>query len=119
MKLRQNMDNKPVKQSQFAALRRLKALIVKEGYQIIRDPSSLLIGVILPLILMFIYGFGISLDLNHLKIGLVLEDTSPEARSFAQSIIDSPYFDVRMALDRRELIEPMIRGDIRGIVIIP
>lgn len=101
------------------SLRRIKALIIKEFFQILRDPSSYLIGFILPLILLFIYGFGVSLDINHIKIGLVLEDTAPDARSFAQSLVDSTYFQVRAATDRRELIDPMTRGEIRGIVVVP
>lgn len=104
---------------QNKTLRRLKALIIKEFLQIFRDPSSYLIGFVLPLILMFIYGFGISLDLNHIRIGLVLEDTSPDARSFAESLTDSPYFNVRWGLDRREMIEPMTSGAIRGFVVVP
>jgi ABC-2 type transport system permease protein len=99
--------------------RRLKALMIKETFQIIRDPSSLLIGFFLPVILMFLYGYGVSLDLDHLRLGLVLEDTSPEAQNFAQSLLDSKYFDTHVARDRRELQEDMIRGNIRGIVIIP
>lgn len=99
--------------------RRLKALIIKEFYQMIRDPSSFLIGIGLPLILMFIYGFGVSLDLNHLRLGLVLEDTSPDARSFAESFIASPFFDVKIVRDRRELSDDIISGRIRGFVVIP
>jgi ABC-2 type transport system permease protein len=99
--------------------RRLKALIIKEFYQMIRDPSSFLIAIGLPLILMFIYGFGVSLDLNHLRIGLVLEDTSPDARTFAESLTASPYFDVKIVRDRRELGEDIISGALRGFVVIP
>jgi ABC-2 type transport system permease protein len=100
-------------------LRRLKALILKEFFQIIRDPSTMLISVVLPLLLLFLYGFGVSLDLNHLKLGLVLEDTSPDARNFADSLLNSRYFDVKIARDRRELDADLSRGDIRGIVVIP
>lgn len=100
-------------------MRRLKALIVKEFYQIIRDPSSILISVALPILLLFLYGFGVSLDLNHLRIGLVMEDTSPEAQSFAISLTNSPYFDVKIARHRRELEEEIVRGSIRGMVVVP
>jgi ABC-2 type transport system permease protein len=99
--------------------RRLTALIRKEFYQIIRDPSSILISVGLPAILMFIYGFGVSLDLDHLRIGLILEDTSPTAQNFAQSLADSRFFDVKVAQDRRELEKDIISGAIRGFVVIP
>lgn len=98
---------------------RLKALIIKEFFQIIRDPSSLLICVGLPSLLMFIYGFGVSLDLNHLRIGVVLEDTSPDAQSFLESMMNSRYFDVTVVRDRRELTDDLLSGKIRGFVVIP
>lgn len=98
---------------------RMRALIKKEGLQIIRDPSAILIAVVLPILLLFLYGTGVSLDLDHLRIGLVLEDTSPDARSFAESFVDSRYFDVKIVRDRRELIPDLQRGKIRGFVVIP
>ncbi len=100
-------------------LRRLRALNLKEFYQIIRDPSSILISVVLPMILLFIYGFGVSLDIDHLRIGLVLEDTAPDAQSFAKSLTDSRFFDVQIARDRRAFDQDIVRGSIRGIVIVP
>lgn len=100
-------------------LRRLKALLIKESYQIIRDPSTLLISVLLPLMLLFLYGYGVSLDLDHLRIGLVMEDTAPDARSLAESFTNSRYFDVKVVRDRRELTKDMEAGKIRGFVVIP
>lgn len=105
--------------SNYGRIRRLKALCLKETFQIIRDPSTLLISVVLPIILLFLYGYGVSLDLNHLKIGLVIEDTAPDAQSFAQTLQDSKYFDVKIVRDRRELTDDLMRGDIRGFIVIP
>lgn len=99
--------------------RRLKALIIKETLQIVRDPSTLLISLALPLLLLFLYGFGVSLDLDHLRVGLVLEDTSPDARSFAESITNSRYFDVTVGRDRREMDDLIMRGEIRGFIVVP
>lgn len=99
--------------------RRLKALMIKEFFQILRDPSTFLICFVLPLLLMFIYGYGVSLDLNHIRVGLVLEDTSPDAQSFSASIADSRYFTAFIARDRRFFIEDIIRGHIRAIIVIP
>lgn len=99
--------------------RRIRALMIKEMHQIRRDPSSILICLVLPLILMFIYGYGVSLDIDHLRVGLVLEDTSPDAQSFAQSLTDSRYFDTHIARDRRFFTEEMIRGNIRAVIVIP
>lgn len=101
------------------SLRRVKALIIKEFYQIVRDPSSIMISGLLPLILLFLYGFGVSLDLNHLRIALVLEDTSPDAQSFAKSMTNSRYFDVKIGHDRREFTHDLLKGAVRGIVVVP
>lgn len=99
--------------------RRIKALVIKEFYQIIRDPSSILISFVLPLILLFIYGFGVSLDLDHLRIALALEDTAPDARTFAESLAASPYFDVKVGRDRREFTHDILAGKVRGMVVVP
>ncbi|MBS0656531.1 MAG: ABC transporter permease [Verrucomicrobia bacterium] len=104
---------------QSDARRRLRALIVKEIFQIIRDPSSILISVVLPLIMLIIYGFGVSLDLDHLRIGLVLEDTSPDAISFAKSLTDSRYFEVSIVRDRREMERAIMSGTVRGFIVVP
>ena len=115
----QNMENEPVIPNRSGSWRRLRALIVKEGFQIVRDPSTILISVVLPLLLLFLYGYGVSLDLDHLRIGLVMEDTSPEAQTLAESFTNSRYFDVKIVQDRRELLYDMQAGDIRGFVVIP
>lgn len=99
--------------------RRIKALIIKEFYQIIRDPSSIIISAFFPILLLFLYGYGVSLDMNHLRIGLVMEDTSPDAQSFANAITGSRYFDVKIARHREEFSGDIIKGKIRGIVVIP
>lgn len=113
------MENEILFQEKRGRRRRLRALIVKEAFQIVRDPSSILISLVLPLLLLFLYGFGVSLDLDHLRIGLVLEDTAPDSQSFAKSLTDSRYFDVKIARDRRELYDDLIRGSIRGFVVVP
>jgi ABC-2 type transport system permease protein len=73
--------------------RRLAAIMVKESLQILRDPSSILIGFILPGFLTLLAGYSTNLDLTNLPVGLVLEDTSPEARSLAAAFSASPAFD--------------------------
>ena len=101
------------------SLRRLRALIIKEMLQIMRDPSSILIAFVLPLILLFAFGYALSLDATGLRIGLVLENTTPPARSFAAALTQSRYFDVTTAHDRRGLEEDLVAGRLAGVVIIP
>lgn len=104
---------------QPGAPRRLRALMLKESLQIVRDPSSILIAFVLPPILLFLNGFALSLDVEQLRVGLVLEDDSPEARDFADAFRASRFFEVRMATDRRELEDDLLRGSLRGMVVVP
>src|SRR5262249_50549872 len=57
----------------LARLRRVRALVRKESYQIVRDPSSIAIGIVLPVILILLFGYGVSLDVDHTPIAVVLE----------------------------------------------
>ncbi|MBI3900840.1 MAG: hypothetical protein HY324_01660, partial [Chlamydiia bacterium] len=91
-------------------MRRLKSLVKKEFFQILRDPSSLMISFVLPTILLFIYGYGVSLDYKSLAIGLVLEETSPDAQSFAKALTNSSYFSVSIERDRIKLNQQLIEG---------
>lgn len=111
--------NDILNQMHAGRIRRVKALVIKESFQIIRDPSTILISVVLPLLLLFLYGYGVSLDLNHLRLGLVLQESTPEVMNFADCILNSKYFDVKIARDVRELLDDLTKGNIRGFVVIP
>jgi ABC-2 type transport system permease protein len=100
-------------------MRRLKALLLKEFIQMMRDPSSFMIAIVLPLILLFIFGYGINLDSNSVKIGLVLEDHAPDTTSLTASFTHSRFLDVKVGYDRNEFEEDLIAGRLRGIVVIP
>ncbi|HWH70751.1 MAG TPA: ABC transporter permease, partial [Candidatus Sulfotelmatobacter sp.] len=100
-------------------LRRLLALSRKETLQILRDPSSNIIAFLLPVVMLFIFGYGINLDTSGLRVGLVLEDTSPEARLFAASLYGSPYLQVTASQNRAAMAQAMSEGRVRGFVVVP
>src|SRR5580765_5691775 len=102
-----------------ASLRRLIALCRKETLQILRDPSSNIIAFALPVIMLFIFGYGINLDSSGLRVGLVMEDTSPEARHFADSLYGSAYLKIIPGENRARMGQAMIEGRVRGFVVIP
>lgn len=102
-----------------APLRRTLSLARKETFQIIRDPSSILIAFVLPLILLLLFGFGISLDANSIRIGIVAQDARADARSLVQAFEGSGYFETVTAFDQAALEPGLISGELRGLVIIP
>ncbi len=102
-----------------ARARRVAALMRKEARQIVRDPSSILIAFVLPLILLFLFGYGVSLDTSHTRIGVVVEAPTPTTRSLAAAFRASPYFDATFASDRQPMEDALARGDVAGMVVVP
>ncbi len=107
----------PMSSSPF--LRRLWALCRKETYQILRDPSSNIIAFALPIVMLLIFGYGINLDSVGLRVGLVMEDTGPEARLFAASLYGSPYLNVIAGATRADMAQALTLGQVRGFVVVP
>lgn len=98
---------------------RFWAYFKKEGKQIVRDSSTFLIAFVLPLMMMFIFGYGVSLDADKVPLGLLLEDTSPTARNLENAFLGTTYFDVVTSYDRSAIEEDLTGGHVRGIVVIP
>ncbi|WP_426126072.1 ABC transporter permease [Pararhizobium sp. PWRC1-1] len=100
-------------------MRRFLALVRKESYQAMRDPSTTLIAFVLPLILLFLFGYGVSLDVTRTRVGLVIEETTPLTQALAASFQASRYFSVTTRQDRRFFEDDLVNGRIRGILVIP
>ncbi|HEV2972701.1 MAG TPA: ABC transporter permease [Pirellulales bacterium] len=112
------MPDRPLNQNRLSAkFRRVSALVKKESRQIFRDPSSVAIGVVLPLVLILLFGYGLSLDVTNVPVAVVLEDPSPEATEAAASFELSSYFDARattsMAVAEQWMLERRVDAVIR------
>lgn len=99
--------------------RHLFALVKKEFIQSLRDSSSILIAFVLPIVLLLIYGSGISLDSTVVKLGIVVEDQGAAAQSFLESFRSSPFFDVSYSRERDGFYEQLEKGSLHGVVVIP
>jgi len=99
--------------------RRLFALMKKETLQILRDPSSILIAFVLPLILLFIFGYGLSLDAKHVKTAIVLEDHNPMAESFYRTFAATDYIDAIPFEHRAAAEQAIIDGQVRAVLVVP
>ena len=98
---------------------RLSALIRKETLQMLRDPSTLLVAVILPIILLFMFAYAVNLDIKNLPIALVRQSDSIKAQDLASRYSGTKFFVVHPMRDMPSAKEEIIRGNIRGIVLIP
>lgn len=99
-----------------ASFRRLRGLIRKEALQAIRDPSSIAIGVVMPVMLILLFGYALSLDVSRVPIALVLDDTSPAASEIAAGFQLSPYFEPHVLTSMAEAEQAMRDWQVDGIV---
>ena len=88
-------------------IHRFLALTRKEFYQMLRDPSSFLIGIVIPLMLIVLMGSGLSLDVKNLPVAVALEDTSPTARDALSFLNGSLYFSPSYVTSSKEAIALM------------
>ncbi|PWI34036.1 hypothetical protein DI392_07495 [Vibrio albus] len=98
---------------------RIKAIVIKESRQVLRDPSSILIAFVLPAILLVLFAFGINMDARNVSIGIAMESSAPVAHRLVETFKATPYFRVDVATDRRDLFDKVTSGNLRGMVIIP
>ncbi len=96
--------------------RRTRAMIRKESLQILRDPSSLLIAIVLPILLLLIFGYGVSLDARHVPIAVVEEARTPAAEGFVAGLRHSPWFIPRSYPDIHDAVAALQRQDVDGIL---
>lgn len=99
--------------------KRLWALVRKESMQAMRDPSTLLIAFALPVVLLLLFSYAVSLDVRAVRISVVQESESASAQSLAAAFAGTRYLDVTFVHDRREVADRVVSGDLRGFVVIP
>lgn len=71
---------------------RLRGLIRKEFLQILRDPSAIAIAFVMPVLLLFLFGYGVSLDARHVPVAVVVDQPTGETSAFIGGLRQSPYF---------------------------
>lgn len=99
--------------------RRVLALAWKESLQVVRDPSVILIAFVLPVVMLFLFAYAVSLDIKSVHIGVVLESDGAEAQSLAAGFAATRYFVAHPARHRREVEADLVGGRLRGFVVIP
>ena len=99
-------------------LQRLLAVARKEFIHLFRDPRSLAIGIALPIIMLLLFGFALTMDVDHVPIVIWNQNQNPVARDFISHFQASRYFtiisfvdhysDVERAIDERKALAGLI-----------
>jgi pyoluteorin transport system permease protein len=101
------------------SFRRIMALVRKESWQVVRDPSSIAVGIVMPMILLVLFGYGLSFDLKNLPVALVMEESSAEARGAVSGFELSEYFQTHQVKTMAEAERLLMDKTVSGIVRIP
>lgn len=101
-------------------LRRLLAIARKETLQIWRDPRSLAIALLMPLMQMLLLGYGVSLDIRRLPLCVHDEAHSQASRELVERFVASGWFAPQRALDSEQAVHEAIdQRQCAGVVTIP
>lgn len=98
---------------------RVASLTRKEMRQLIRDPGSLAIGIGLPIVLILIFGYGLTLDVRNAPVAVVLEDPSPMAADVIAGLQLSPYIAPSIVSSMHDAEHLMLARKVDAIVRIP
>ena len=98
---------------------RLFALTRKESKQLLRDKSSMAIGFILPIILILLFGYGLSFDLTNGRVGVVEQQSTPQSQQLMSGLNGSKYITVKHYPSFSQAKAAMGKAEIDAIVNIP
>ncbi|MHA3081323.1 ABC transporter permease [Acinetobacter sp. ANC 5502] len=102
-----------------AFILRLIALTRKESHQLLRDRSSLAIGLILPIILILLFGYGLSFDLSNGRVGIVVQNITPQSNQLISGLNGTKYLTVMPYRSVDQAEQAMGRAEIDAMVVFP
>ncbi|HUT18683.1 MAG TPA: ABC transporter permease, partial [Anaerolineae bacterium] len=101
-------------------LRRIWALLHKEFIQTLRDRRTLLIQIGLPIVQLFIFGYAIRMNVEHVPTAVADQSLDSASRAYVQSMVVSGYFDVIAYLpSQEEVIRAIDEGRAQAGIVIP
>jgi len=98
---------------------RLRSLTRKETRQLLRDRANLAFGLVLPIALILLFGYGITLDVTDAPVAVVLEDASPQAREAVSGLQRTPWIHPVFVPTMAEAETLIVDRRVDGIVRVP
>lgn len=103
-----------------ARFRRTRAIAHKEVLHMIRDPRVVYLALGLPVVMLLLFGYGISTDIDHIPIAVVDQDGTRASRRLTEALVAGGSFVVAARLDTPDAAEPLLRrGEIIAVLVVP
>ncbi len=101
-------------------IRRLLAMAFKETLQVWRDPRSLAVALLMPVMQMAILGYGVSLDIRHVPLCVYDQENSQASRAVVERFVSSGWFSVSHIISRHSgIARAMDRSECIAAIVIP
>lgn len=98
-------------------MREFGAFVKKEFYHILRDKRTMLIVLVMPVVLIILFGFALSTEVRNVNIAILSPSSDPTVRQIAERLDASEYFTVTQWLDRPEEIDEVMKsGEVQLVV---
>lgn len=99
---------------------RLRAVARKEVLQLRRDPRSLAMAFVMPVLLLVLFGYAITWDVRHISLAVVDQDASSQSRALVDAFRASGYFEIVARAEKLTSVEPLLdRGDAAIALVVP
>jgi len=109
-----------VTSSRMVSLTNIQAIARKEYFHLIRDFRSLYLAFFIPLLLIFMFGYALSLDVDNVETVVVDYDNTPLSRDLIRKLDASPYFEITHWLPNTQTLTRYLdRGEAKLGVVIP
>ncbi|MDR3580584.1 MAG: ABC transporter permease [Oryzomonas sp.] len=99
-------------------LRRTRAVARKESLHLLRDPRSLIMGLAIPMLMLFLFGYALNLDIEKVKLAVWDRSDTVASRDFVSRFASSRYFrlverassygEIERAIDSRSAIIALV-----------
>lgn len=101
-------------------LRRIAAVSRKEFLHVLRDPRSLALGILMPLIMLFLFGYALTLDVDRVPLAVWDQSGTPQSRELISRFQGSRYFSLQMQVGAYSELERAVdRRDVLIALVIP
>jgi ABC-2 type transport system permease protein len=100
--------------------RRIAVVVGKEAHEFWRDPITVGISLLMPLVMLFLFGYAVTLDINNVSLGVLDDDATPASRQLTDSFLRSGYFRLAQVLRSTHDIDVVLqRGSVDLVLVIP
>jgi ABC-2 type transport system permease protein len=101
------------------SVNRMRSLLRKEWIQVRRDPMTLRMIIVLPVLQLFLFGFAIDTNPRHLPTGLLMSEPSKYERTLVSALENTSYYDIILLASEAESEKALAEGDVLFVINIP